>query len=371
MSMLSKKENYMRTLKGEAPEFLTWAPNFDWWLGCHRKYGTLPEKYKGMSRNDMVRDLEASLWARASTCQSHFDGVKVSEVDNGDTLITEYETPVGKLRTVHLKSADSVETRYLREHIVKTVEDLKALKYLIEATHYEPDYEPFIEMEKDVGDDGITLTSLPCVPYIQFAKTDAGYEKGIYMLYDHPEKVQEILDLYTEKFLEAARIVADSPAVVAATGDNMDQWTCPPNMFKQYAVPYYKEVSAILHQKGKLFEGHWCGRTDELLSLVPGTGLDIVEAVVTKPMAQQSMKEALEKVKGEVTLQGGVPSVLMTPEGGTADGLEKYVKDMLSEIWPRKGFVLGLADNLPATGDIERVRIVSDVVNALPRWERG
>ena len=170
-----------------------------------------------------------------------------------------------------------------------------------------------------------------------------------------------------KKFLEAARIVADSPAIVAATGDNMDQWTCPPNMFKQYAIPYYKEISRILHQKRKLLEGHWCGRTDELLSLVPGSGLDIVEAVLTKPMAKQTMKKALQKVKGKVALQGGIPSVLMTPEGGTVEDLKAYVSNTLFEIWPCVGFVLGLADNLPVTGDIERVRIISDIVNSLPR----
>ena len=221
-------------------------------------------------------------------------------------------------------------------------------------------------MEKDVGDDGITLTGLPCVPYIQFAKTDAGYEKGIYLLYDYPEKVGEILKLYAKKFLEAVKIVSDSPAVVAVTGDNMDQGTCPPNMFKERAIPYYKEVARLLHEKGKLLEGHWCGQTDEILALTPGTGLDIVEAVLTKPMAKQTMKEALKKVKGDVALQGGVPSILMAPEGGTAEVLKEYVSNMLSEIWPCKGFVLGLADNLPATGDIERVRIISEIVNSLP-----
>jgi len=57
---------------------------------------------------------------------------------------------------------------------------------------------------------------------------------------------------------------------VLHTGDNMDGQTISPAIFKEYAVPFYQEVKKVAAAKGKLFEGHWCGRTQNPLPITPG-----------------------------------------------------------------------------------------------------
>ncbi len=108
------------------------------------------------------------------------------------------------------------------------------------------------------------------------------------------------------------KILADGYADVVATGDNMDGVMITPEIFKEYAIPYYQECKKILGEKGKIFEGHWCGRTQNLLPLVPCCGLDVVEAIVTAPMADITLNEALDILDSKVVLQGGIPSVILS-----------------------------------------------------------
>lgn len=364
--MLTKKENFYRSLRNEQPERLVWAPNFDHWLNVNKANGTLPEEFRDMSRDDIVRKVGATIWSRTGVVESRMDGVKTRTQQDGPATYTYYETPVGTLCTKHETAIDECHTVFLKEHLVKKVSDLKPLKYMIESTEYAPAYENYYANEKIVGDDGIVLAGLPCMPFIQFAKTDAGYVNGLLMWSDYKKEVDEIIDAYFKKGIEFAKIAVKSPCTVLSTGDNMDQWTCPPKIFKEYAIPYYQELSGILQANGKILQGHWCGRTENLLELTVGSGMDVIEAFVTVPMSTITLKEALNRVQGKIVIQGGVPSVYMCRESATREQLTDFIKNVISENWPRRGFILGMADNVPPNADFERVRMISDIVNSLP-----
>lgn len=103
----------------------------------------------------------------------------------------------------------------------------------------------------------------------------------------------------------------------------MDGVMISPDTFKGYAILFYQELKEICAKNAKLLEGHWCGRTQNLLPLVPGCGLDIVEAIVTSPMADTTLSDAIDMLRGEVVLQGGIPSVLVCKEGCTRKQFKK------------------------------------------------
>jgi len=180
---------------------------------------------------------------------------------------------------------------------------------------------------------------------------------------DYKDEVDSLINLYFQKFLEGYKILADGPADVIATGDNMDGVMINPEIFKEYAIPFYQEVKKITASKGKIFEGHWCGRTQNLLDLVPGCGLDVVEAIVTKPMADIELKDALDKLQGKVVLQGGIPSVLVCEEGATEEEFKKYIDDIILPLKGRKGFILGMSDNVPPNADFSRVEAVAKLIS--------
>jgi len=365
MQTINRGEQYMRALRREPVEALTWAPNFDYWYAVNTANGTVPPEYAGLSCNDLLRAVGGTIWRRVGVVASVYDGsVTITEEEANDLRVTRYLTPDGELHTVHRRADDSASTWFLTEHLVKTVDDLKPLRYLIDATQYSLTTEAYEREAADVGDDGILLTPAPCVPFIQFAKTDVGYENAYYLLADYPEATQAVIDAYHRKYCEFYRLAARGPCELVTTGDNMDQLTCPPHYFQRYAAPFYHEISEILHAGGKIAQGHWCGQLDRLVPLMPDCGLDVIEAITPRPMSKVDMRETMDLLEGKITIQGGVPSVYMCDVGCTRDELRRYIVELLEEVGHCRGFILGMGDNVPSAADFPRVKIISDIVAA-------
>jgi len=360
---MTKRERYLRALRNEQVDQLVWAPNFDYWLNVNTAEGTLPARYAGMSRNDIVRAIGGYIWNRASGIKSVLDrSVEFFQDENPERLVYEYRTPVGTIRSVYLKTETEHRSKFLSEHFVKDIESLRIMKYVVEATHYEPDFAPTLKALEETGDDGIVLNPAFCVPFIQFAKIDAGYVNGFYMWTDYRKEVDELVNAYFKNFLQCYEILASSPADVITTSDNMDGLMISPAIFKEYAVPFYQEAKKIFAKNGKIFEGHWCGRTQNLLPLVPECGLDVVEAIVTRPMADITLQEALDMLGGKVVLQGGIPSVVVCNEWGTLDDFRRFVEETIVPLKGRKSFILGMSDNVPPNADFHRVEMVSQLI---------
>lgn len=360
---MTRREKYLKALRNEPVDQMIWAPNFDYWLHVNKAQGTLPAQYEGMPRNDIVRSVDACIWNRVSGLKTILDAsVKESWLDQGSKLVHYYETPVGIIREVHSRTENEWTSRSVTEHWVKDLASLKVMRYVVEATHYEADYAPVYKALEETGDDGVVLHMSFCVPFIQFAKTDAGYLNGYYLWADYPREVAALVDLYTRNFLDGYRMLADGPADIISTGDNMDGTMISPSIFKDYAVPFYKEAGKIIAAKNKIFEGHWCGRTQSLLNQVPGCGLDVVEAIVTRPMADIDLARAIDLLEGRVVLQGGIPSVLVCEEGCSKVGFEQYIRQVILPLKGKKGFILGMSDNVPPNADFSRIESVAALI---------
>jgi hypothetical protein len=362
---VSRKDQYLKALRNRRFERLTWAPNFDYWLTVNTRNDTLPEGCRDLSRNDIVRAVGGTIWSRVSTVQPRHRYVRTERVEIGPGRWREIiHTPAGDLSTLYLVGGGEDHPLVLEEHPVKGVQDLPALLAMIRDTEFEVDGEPARRELRQVGQDGIVLDCCPCVPFLQFGKADAGWEQALYLWYDHRQAVEEVLSAYAQVHLEHIRLAAEnSPAPVVHLGDNMDQLMVSPDMFRRYALPFYAEAARHVQAAGKLLEVHWCGRTGKLLPLLPGSGVDIVEAVVTAPMSDLTLEQALESLEGKVVLQGGLPSVLMCPQGGTRADLENHVAHIVQDLHPVRGFILGMADNVPPDADFQRVSMVSQMVS--------
>ncbi len=360
---MSFRRLYMQALRREPVPAVTWAPNFDHWYAVNSANGTIPEPYRHLAPNALVRAVGGTIWRRVGIVQAVVDdSVRVTHSADADRRVTRFATPVGELQTVHVRANDSANTWFLQEHRVKTVDDLRPLRYLYDATGYELTPDAYARQAADVGEDGIVLTCLPAVPFIELAKMEIGYQNAYYLLYDYPAEMAQTLAAMERSFLIAYRLAAEGPCEVVSNGDNMDQLTCPPELFGRYAVPFYQQVAEILHAGGKLAQGHWCGRLDQLVPLIADCGLDIIEAATPRPMTELDMSVLMDAVEGRVAVQGGVPSVYMCAEGCSREVLVAYVERLLEQIGRRRGFVLGLGDNVPTNADFDRVQLISDTV---------
>ena len=65
---------------------------------------------------------------------------------------------------------------------------------------------------------------------------------------------------------------------------------------------------------------------------------------------------------GALVLQGGIPSVLVCKEGGSLQDFETYITETVLPLRDRKGFILGMSDNVPPNADFSRVQAVSALI---------
>jgi len=61
-------------------------------------------------------------------------------------------------------------------------------------------------------------------------------------------------------------------------------------------------------------------------------------------------------------LQGGIPSVLVCEEGGSREDFERYIQEVIVPLKGRRGFILGMADNVPPNADFARVKAVATLI---------
>lgn len=360
---MSKRSVYLAALHNQKTDELVWAPNFDYWYQVNRAEKTLPPQYEGMSRNEIVHAVGGSLWNRASGLKSVLDeSVTFREYWKGTDQILEYTTPVGTVYQTLSVTEGVHRARATTHHMLQEHGDIRILKYIAEATHFEPDYESTQRALEETGEEGVVLNSYFCVPFIQFAKTDMGYADAFYLWSDYKEDVDELIAAYFKQFLDGYRILAGGPADIIATGDNMDGVMISPAIFEEYALPFYAEAKKITQAAGKLLEVHWCGRTDNLLHYLPDSGVDVVEAVVTKPMSGITVEQALERLDGKVVMQGGIPSVMVCREGCSEADFERYLEETILPLKGRPGYIVGMSDNVPPNADFSRVERIAQIL---------
>jgi uroporphyrinogen-III decarboxylase len=362
---MTNKERMLLGLSNGQPDRIAWAPNFDWWLGINTRMGTVPDEYKGLSRDNIVRKVGAAIWARVGLIGSKGSPeVKVTSHSEDDKTYTTYETPVGTVSTMHQMASEWTKAVFQKEHLIKRVEDLKVLRFMIENTTYYPAYDNFIKVEESVGDDGIVLDQgAPSVPMIQLMKHYIGWVNGLYMLYDYPDEMEKTADLITQNAIKVYELMADSPAKVVESGDNLDERTFSPRLFERYGLPFYRQMSEILHKKDKVYKCHACGFVKHLLPMIKDSGLDAIEAFPTVPMNDLTISEAREILEGKVSIMSGVPSVIMFRKVMKDKDFKDYIMRVLDDIQPGNGFILAMADNVPADADFDRVAMISQIVD--------
>ena len=151
----------------------------------------------------------------------------------------------------------------------------------------------------------------------------------------------------------------------AICGNWSDEFHTP--LFRKYFIPWLKEASDYFHARGKLTQVHADGEMKRLIPFFPATGVDVAEAWSPAPMTSVTTGE-LQKAWGDkVTIWGGIPAVLFEPSQYSDAEFDDYIKTLFREVAPGNNFIVGMGDNLPFDGDINRVGRVAELIEKYGR----
>jgi uroporphyrinogen-III decarboxylase len=173
------------------------------------------------------------------------------------------------------------------------------------------------------------------------------------------ERLAELIHAKNKIDDEIYEVVGNSPIKIINFGDNIDCNLLPPNLFKQYALPYYKKRTKQLKYKAKYTHSHWDGSVKTLLPFAKDTGLDGIEAITPRPQGDVTLEEIRENIPENMILLDLIPAILFLPQYKNQE-LERCLENIYELFGNR--LVLGISDELPPDADIEKVRFVSEWV---------
>jgi hypothetical protein len=354
----------LAVLEGRSPDRIPWSPRLALWYNARRLTSSLPPEYEGLSLRQVERALGVACPARdGNTMQSECQGLALEIRRDGNREITEYVTPVGRLQRV-IRYSDELERQGLPGRIVeyplKDEDDYRIWEWVVEHTHWRPDYEAYERYDAEIGDDGLPMVSVGDVPFHNWLENLAGYEHGFFHLADFPATVERLLGLMAE--VERERlwpVIAKSPARFLLHGAHLSSQFTPPRYFGRYILPYYREFMPLMHASDKFVAMHADYDTSAILELILEAGWDLLECFVTAPMVPLTLERARAVLGNRVVIWGGLPSALLAPYV-TEETFQETVKYILRTVAPGDAFCLGVSDNVMPDSVIGRIAWVTE-----------
>jgi hypothetical protein len=327
-------------------------PFFHYWRHCQTGWAERECRNRGMGMN----------WVRPPYVEK-LHGVDVTEkraVISGRPIIRRtYSTPVGSayedeyrepgVGQWHANRSWRGSVPWITDRLIKTPDDYKVVKYVVEHTEYVADYFPIEQAMDWLGEEGVVLDGLPHSPMQMLMIDWVGSEGGRFFYHhaDHPELVEDLCRAISKSREPLYEIAAKSPAPIALCGDNIDGVLVNPKLFQKHFMPEYEKQASVLHAQGKLMAVHMDGRLNVLKGLIPKTPIDIIEALHPPPMGDLPIAEALA-LWPEKALWLGFPGSIyaLGPEA-----TKEFALSFLREIGSGERLAIAMSTENPVSND--------------------
>lgn len=286
------------------------------------------------------------------------------EFDQG--LLTEtLNTPVGSV-TGTWKFTDRVGIiPHAVQHTVNNREEMKIFHYAVDHLNKEPvsiEEDTFLNIEKAIGDDGIATASMSNSPLMFLIEMAWGLENTYYLLTDHREEVEDILEKLHASLKRYVEVLAASPARVVIQYENTSSTLLSPAIFRRYCLPYMNEYADILRQAEKIYLVHMCGKLQALVDDIGEGRFNGITDISPHPTGDLPLDEAASRLPEKVVIGGIDPTVFISND---SELVETEISNLIKRIKPYKGVMLGSADVTPRGTPVENLRLIREIVDEL------
>lgn len=285
-------------------------------------------------------------------------------VENGRRQVrTRISTPVGYL-TECVEFDPGFESRWVREHLIKSVEDYAVLQYICEHTKLEPDPEAYVQADAAMGQRGVVTGGLPPIPLVWLATEMMGLETWAMGLMEHPAEFDELHASVTRLYRQRLEFAAESPAEVIWFADSLTGAIVSPDLFHRYCLDSYNYGCRLFHEAGKLAFAHFDGENATIQDCIARTGIDIVEAFTPPPMGRMTVAQARAAWPDKVVSLNFPGNLFSHPE----DEIAAYTANYLQEGGREGKFVIGCTEEFPRH---EFDRVFSAIAQTMNEFEGG
>jgi methanogenic corrinoid protein MtbC1 len=378
---------------------IPWMPRIDLWHNANVLAGTLPERHRGRSVEEIHR---AEGWPLHKVVPEYLKPEKPEdivhramglyllkeypydfefaadveinvnyEIDDDEHMThVEYHTPVGVISVRHGYTAEMKKSgasiTWVKDHAIKGKEDYRTLAHIFGTLKLKPAYERFQKWKDDVGEDGIAVAQglgIACSSPMHFIQKTLIGSTDFYLHYnDYPKEMAELADALTNPFNQLIEILASSPADAVLWSANVDDMITYPTYFEKDILPWCRKAAESLHANDILAMIHPDGENRGLMDLIPQCNMDIADAVTPYPMTKIRMEEYYDRWcrPGKISIQGGIPEMMLLEESTAWDDLKDYMDHLFKVIAPGSRFVASIGDTSPPNTEYERLLYIGE-----------
>lgn len=350
--------------EGRAGKRVLWQPRINCWYDDKMFLKEkLPYGLDGMNKAQMYNKLGVSnrIYEYTGCYERIVDGsVRGEAAQTGKGEWTHrLITPVGEIYMV-VRSNDSNPGTYFKKWLVETAADIKVKTYIDEATDFRYNPETYKALYKEWGDNGAPVMFICRTPIQEAFVETMGVENTIYALNDEPELMEKYFAAKEESNIRWIREINKSPVRLINYGDNIHCGLTSPELFERYIIPVYQRRYPLLKNAGKFTFSHWDGDVKSILKYAQTSCLDGIEALTPKPQGDVTVDEIRDALGDKLILSDGIAALLFE-DGWPLSQLQEQTLQLIEYFAGR--LVLGISDEMPSKGNIERVTYVKNIVD--------
>jgi hypothetical protein len=361
-SSLTFREMVLAIFRGQDPGRVLWQPRLEFWHQVNHKRGTLPPYLADASLLDVYDYCHASVRYFGGGLRQRYRNVNITETwetvaDDRKRLRRTWETPVGVL-TEAIGYDEWGLSGHNTEYKLKTPADFKIIEFMLQDEEWYWDQAAYEADLVRIGDRGYPQFYFRRSPIQGLFIEHMGFEHTIFAMHDHPD----VIGRYVEAAIEADNAMYDvlcrCPVEILNLGENIDANMDPPRIWLRHLIPYYRRRTEQLRAAGKRVHIHIDGRMKPLLPYLRECPWDGIEAATPLPQGDVTLEE-IKQGLGDLVLLDGIPALYFLPSFPVED-LIACTHRAVELFYPR--LVLGISDEIPPDGDIERVRLVGELI---------
>ena len=288
----------------------------------------------------------------------------ITYTENGITYTkTLIGTPFGELETTQRKTQQTSDfTTWKISHLFKTPEDYKKITFMVKNAKYVPDYEKFIELEKECGCDVFLRGSISLTPLHQIMIDFMGIEKFAEEWAERRDEIEKLYKIMTEKLREIYPLLADSPCFAFNFGGNETGDVMGRERFEKYVLPLYYEAGEILHKKGKVFGPHLDGNNKIWADLIAKSPSDYIEAFSPHPDTDMEFEEAYTLWKDKILWINFPSSLHLASEEKIKETTFKFIETAKNDF----RLIIGITEDIPKERWQKNLLLISEIIDKFP-----
>ena len=382
---MTHRQRFFSIINGSAPDRPAFFPDISsWygarriepgqpqWFGCgrfvgddhplHQLPGDMPIPYRNWTYLDFYQNFDWGLPVHIEDwCRTEYDGVEVTVEIEDNRKITRMTCPAGSLHEIHTLAEDGswAPTR----HLAQNLDDLDILRYIIEHTRYVPCYEVVSDTLDAIGGQGVADVVLWRSPFGKLVHDYLGFERVVYGLSDTPSRILDFLDFQEQKLLDFARMAAETAGPIIILSDHADENLIAPPYYQRFCIPFYRKVTDMLHQAGKIVSTHLDGNFKSYFPLLADTGFDLLDGCTPAPMFNYEVEELAAALPPGMSCYCGVPATLFSQDVDDQQILA-FGRRILQAFDGR--VILNIGDILPPDGSLDKVIRLGEMVQQWP-----